>query len=121
MQRHTAAERITLARIALRRALENWDASALAKVEAARALVEEAAADMQEAHKELREGSGSGTADLRGAVADLKCDIARLIRLTDAGAVFYRGLAVRLGDASVTYTAVGQVVTGTYPAGGLQG
>ncbi len=109
----TASERGGRARTAVRLALENWDSSELERIEATEKLLQQAAADLQEAQYRVRAGISGNNSQLCATVSDLKRDVAQLMRMVDAGAAFYRGLAVRLGESAPTYTANGMMTDGS--------
>jgi hypothetical protein len=47
--------------------------------------------------------------DLRSSLLDLKQEIAQIVRIVDAGLAFYRGVALRMGDSSPSYSPGGSL------------
>ena len=88
------------ARGCLRDALEQWQAFDMSKIEACRGLLEQSASF-------LREMDSGGAAPV--VLAEMRQDLIRLARLVDAGAAFYRGLALRRHGGVTAYLPDGRL------------
>jgi hypothetical protein len=104
-----AGERVDNALALVQRALRQWDAADFVKVEACRELLEMSVVEMREFESELRAGSITDIKDLPSNLALFRNTVAQATRLVDAGAAFYRGLAVRLGRQTQVYNAAGGI------------
>jgi hypothetical protein len=74
-------------------------------------LLETAVAEMRHAEAEVRSAMPTDRVELDREIALLKREIACVMRVIDGCAALYRGLAVRLGVASPSYTRMGNSVT----------
>jgi hypothetical protein len=105
----SALEALQQARSGVRRAIDEWDASDLSRVETNIRFLEESVDRLRSAEQELRHCRPEVREELVAAVIGLKQDIARISRVVDAGASFYRGLALRLMGSASTYTPSGRM------------
>lgn len=97
------------ARTCLRLALERWNPADLAQVAMSRELLEQSVTDMQEVENSIRNGTAEPTEELSSLLQASRLEVNRLTRLVDAGAAFYRGVALRLGQVETGYTPSGQI------------
>ena len=102
-----ALEQITRVSACVRRLIEDWDPADLSRIESIPLSLESSVIDMRVLQGTLLEGAAA-TGELGAGIIELKRNIARMIRLVDAGAAFYRGLGVRLGSCTSSYTATGR-------------
>jgi len=95
------------ARACVRAALDGWDATDLTQVDSCRVLLEQSVSDLQELEANLQTYPAGMPQDSIADIDALKQDIAMMVRLVDAGSAFYRGVALRLGDAGPAYDQSG--------------
>jgi hypothetical protein len=102
-------EHLQRARATIRRAMAEWDATNLARVEDSREMLVTAATDMRVFEAAVRSGAVLPTEELRSSLMAACRDIAQTTRVVDACVAFHRGLAASSGASPLGYNAEGQV------------
>jgi hypothetical protein len=97
------------ARAGIRRALTEWNAADLARVDQSRELLAAAAGEMRIFENAVRSGDVPPTAEVYAAVRAAKVEVGRVTRVVDACVAFHRGLAALSGGAPPVYNADGQI------------
>jgi hypothetical protein len=123
MRSDFTADSIAHARRSVRAVLESSNGAELAQGASCRALLEESVMDLQAIEGHLRSGSPAAPDELRSALLGLKQDIAQIVRVVDAGLAFYRGVALRMGYSSPSYSPDGRIAEEATAIGlrGMQG
>jgi hypothetical protein len=110
MQRQGVSDRVRMARAIVRQATRICGAADTACLQSAIDLLEAAAGAMRLAEAEAGPGILEDPTELRGETALLKREIAGMMRVIDGCAALRRGLSVRLGGTTLTYTPQGRAV-----------
>jgi hypothetical protein len=90
--RKSATARLERARAGIQRALAQWDASDLQRLESSRKLLAGAVSDLRFFENAVRTGGIPHTAELRTTILDVKREVVQATEAVDAGVAFYRGL-----------------------------
>jgi len=109
MDARTAAAMLDGAHSDIRRALAEWDAADLDRVENCSRLLEQAVSGMRAFEQALRSGEALPSPDLYRKLQETRQDIVRATRVVDACVAFHRGLAVRSGGAAAGYNSEGRL------------
>lgn len=111
----SALDAVRETRKGVRRAIEGWDGAGIYRIQICIEFLEESVVKLHSAEQLVRKCRPEAREGLAAAVLGLKQDIARLSRVVDAGASFYRGLAQRLGAEQLAYTATGELAENGTP------
>jgi hypothetical protein len=87
---HQAREQAAAARGRLKEAADRWNATDAASIESCAFSLEQCARELQEMLATVRRGPRENTADLVAELLDIQNGAARLSRLSDASAAFWR-------------------------------
>ena len=86
-----------------------WNAVDLIRIGQCREMLEVVARKMAEAENLLRSEQGSGSAELRPQVLELKTEARRIERLVDASSAFFRSAFPTAGGGSPVYGSGGLI------------
>jgi hypothetical protein len=108
MAAKSANAHLERARSGIRKALAEWNAADLERVEHSRQLLVKALDDMRVFENAVRSGEIPPTADLYSTLLAVKGEVAQATRVVDACVAFHRGL-MALSGAPPVYNAEGKI------------
>jgi hypothetical protein len=108
MQAAKALEHLVNARRCIGQGMEQLQPASVECIAACRELLEQAADQLRAVRGPLQGSATAVTEALRSEAGLLKLEIARMTKLVDGGAAFYRGLALRAGSVAPGYNAAGR-------------
>jgi hypothetical protein len=101
--------RLERARAGIRRALAQWDASDLERLEGSRKLLADAVADLRFFEHAVRTGGVSHSAELHATILAVKREVVEATKVVDAGVAFFRGLQARTSGVPPVYDSAGHI------------
>jgi hypothetical protein len=108
-EQRTVNAHLERARAGIRRALAEWNAADLARVEQSRELLTAAVGEMRIFEHAVQSGDVPPTAELYSTILAAKAEVVQATRVVDACVAFHRGLTALSGGAPPVYNAGGQI------------
>ena len=118
MEHRLIGKRVDNASALLEQSLYQWQSFDSSRLERCLQLLEQSVLEVGEVEKSLRSGRVAAMPDVSSKLALLKTGVAQALRVADAGAAFYRGLAIQFGNPTHAYNSGGQIQN--VPTGSLE-